>query len=132
MASDPTDRDQLWERARTILDEAERIERGLLRARPVPPTWAPAVDVLIAGSAVWVLVAAPGVEAEAIEIALDGARLIVSGLRRVPPALAQAAVQRLEIPRGRFERRVDLPPGAYELRRRELLHGVLALELARR
>ena len=45
MASDP--KNWMWERARTILDEAERIEREFLRVRPVTPAWAPAVDVLI-------------------------------------------------------------------------------------
>ena len=128
MARDP----KLWERARTILDEAERIERELLRVRPVPILWAPPVDVLVTATETWVLVAVPGVEEECIEVALDGTRLVVSGHRRVPHALAQAAVQRLEIPRGRFERRIELPPGEHVLRTRDLVDGVLALGLARR
>jgi len=130
MATDP--KEKLWDRARTILDEAERIERELLRPRPTPVLWAPPVDVLVTRTEVWVLVAVPGVEHEAVEVALDGARLVVSGTRTVPAALCEAAVHRLEIPRGRFERRVDLPPGDYVVRKRELVHGVLALGLARR
>ena len=130
MASSP--QDPLWKRAHSILAEAERIEREFLRARPVPPSWAPAVDVLETRTEVFVLVALPGVDAEAIEIALQGPRMIIAGQRRVPHGLASAAVHRLEIPRGRFERRVDLPPGNYTLRRRELEHGVLVLCLARR
>jgi HSP20 family molecular chaperone IbpA len=132
MASDPSDpASKLWERARTILDEAQRIERELCRVRAVP-LWVPPVDVLLTATEVWVLIALPGVENEGVEVALDGARLVVCGQRRVPPALARAAVHRLEIPRGRFERRIDLPPGEYELRRRDLVHGVLALGFARR
>ena len=130
MASDP--KHWMWERARTILDEAERIERELLRVRPVTPAWAPAVDVLETSTELWVLVAVPGVETDEIEVALDGARLIVSGVRTVPPGLREAAVHRLEIPRGRFERRVELPPGRYEISQREAVHGCLALNLRRR
>ena len=131
MASDP--KHWMWERARTILDEAERIERELLRVRPLTtPTWAPAVDVLETATEIWVLVAVPGVKIDEIEVALDGARLIVTGIRSVPPGLRNATVHRLEIPRGRFERRVDLPPGSYEIAQREAVQGCLALNLRRR
>ena len=130
MASDP--KNWMWERARTILDEAERIEREFLRVRPVTPAWAPAVDVLETTTELWVLVAIPGVEPGAIEVMLEGARLVLSGTRIVPPGLRQALVHRLEIPRGRFERRVDLPPGVYEITQREAVHGCLALNLRRR
>ena len=130
MASDP--KNWMWERARTILDEAERIEREFLRVRPVTPAWAPAVDVLETTTELWVLVAIPGVEPGAIEVMLEGARLVLSGTRIVPPGLRQALVHRLEIPRGRFERRVDLPPGVYEITQREAVHGCLALNLSRR
>jgi hypothetical protein len=40
-------------------------------------------------------------------------------------------VQRLEIPRGRFERRLRLPPGVYQIDRLELNHGCLVLVLHR-
>jgi len=130
MASDP--KNWMWERARTILDEAERIEREFLRVRPVTPAWAPAVDVLETTTELWVLVAIPGVEPGAIEVMLEGARLVLSGTRTVPPGLRQALVHRLEIPRGRFERRVDLPPGVYEITQREAVYGCLALNLRRR
>jgi HSP20 family molecular chaperone IbpA len=129
LASDP--KNWMWERARTILDEAERIEREFLRVRPVTPAWAPAVDVLETTTELWVLVAIPGVEPGAIEVLLEGARLVLSGMRTVPPGLRQALVHRLEIPRGRFERRVDLPPGVYEITQREAVHGCLALNLRR-
>jgi len=38
-------------------------------------------------------------------------------------------VHRLEIPHGRFERRVALPPGSYEVERKELVNGCLLLGL---
>jgi len=56
----------------------------------------------------------------------------VTGIRTVPPGLRNATVHRLEIPRGRFERRVDLPPGNYEIAQREAVQGCLALNLRRR
>ncbi|MEM7308594.1 MAG: Hsp20/alpha crystallin family protein [Planctomycetota bacterium] len=125
MSSDP--KSWMWAQAKTILDQAERIEREVLRVRPGSPSWAPAVDVVQTASELWVLVAVPGVEADSIEVRLDGARLAVAGTRAVPAPFHRADVHRLEIPRGRFERRVELPSGRYELVQRELRLGCLAL-----
>jgi len=60
------------------------------------------------------------------------AQLIVRGERRLPRRLAGAAIQRLEIPHGRFERRLALPDGAWELVAQEFSNGCLQLLLARR
>jgi HSP20 family protein len=38
-------------------------------------------------------------------------------------------IHRLEIPYGRFERRIELPPGRYDAVRRELIDGCLTLAL---
>ncbi len=130
MASDP--KHWVWERARTILSEAERIEREFLRVRSLAPDWAPAVDVWESAAGFWILVAVPGVAPESIEVTLAGSRLTVCGVRDVPVALRGAAVQRMEIPRGRFERRVDLPSGRLEIARREAYHGCLVLNLRKR
>ena len=49
----------------------------------------------------------------------------------LPAHLRRAAIHRLEIPYGRFERRIALPAGEFELLDRRLEHGCLALELRR-
>jgi hypothetical protein len=49
------------------------------------------------------------------------------------PAEARAGfIHRLEIPHGRFERRITLAPGSYEVGRRDLVNGCLTLSLRRR
>jgi hypothetical protein len=40
-----------------------------------------------------------------------------------------AVIRRLELPYGRFERRVALPGGRYELEGRQLVNGCLQLAL---
>ena len=40
-------------------------------------------------------------------------------------------IHRLEIPYGRFDRRIALPRGRYEIGRRELADGLLTIELLR-
>jgi hypothetical protein len=37
----------------------------------------------------------------------------------------------MELPQGRFERRVTIPPGRFELTRRELADGLLVVVLRR-
>ena len=44
------------------------------------------------------------------------ASLIVSGRRVLPPELRSAVIHRLELPQGRFERRLQLPAGRYAVR----------------
>ena len=57
--------------------------------------------------------------------------IIVRGERSLPANSRRAAIHRLEIPYGRFERRIALPAGAFELMDRQLEHGCLALTLRR-
>ena len=62
---------------------------------------------------VLVLVALPGVDPDRVEAVIDGADLVVAGSRVLPAALRTAVIHRLELPQGRFERRVRLPAGRY-------------------
>ena len=61
------------------------------------------------------LVALPGVAAQQVQAAIDGAELVVAGSRVLPRELRTAVIHRLELPQGRFERRIRLPSGRYEL-----------------
>jgi HSP20 family protein len=55
--------------------------------------------------------------------------LVVAGIRVLPPELQTAVIHRLELPQGRFERRVRLPAGAYSSIRRSAVDGCLLIAL---
>jgi HSP20 family molecular chaperone IbpA len=57
--------------------------------------------------------------------------IIVRGERSLPANSRRAAIRRLEIPYGQFERRIALPAGQFELFDRRLEHGCLVLGLRR-
>jgi len=62
-------------------------------------------------------------------VGVDDGVLIIVGDRPAPLLQRAAAIHRLEIPQGRFERRIALPKGHYELVRRDLADGCLTLVL---
>ena len=122
----------MFSEACEMLARAERMHRELFRpggAASRLPTWEPPVDVLECGGAVLVPVALPGVDPAQIEAAIEGSELVVSGARVLPPELQTAVIHRLELPQGRFERRVRLPAGRYGAVRRGTVHGCLAITL---
>ena len=122
--------DWMWAEACEMLDRAERLHRQFFKPGPSPnrgPTWEPPVDVIETEETVAVIVALPGVEAAAIEVAIEGDILIVRGLRRLPPAYRHAVLHRLEVPHGRFERRIGLMWDHLKLVQRDLADGCLSL-----
>jgi HSP20 family molecular chaperone IbpA len=134
MKYDMTSRDpiqSMWADALALLEQAERMQRQYCQlgtSQPRGPTWEPPVDVFENGHELSVVVALPGVRPESVRVVVDGGALFVIGERPMP-ALARATVRRLEIPYGRFERHIDLPPGLFEIVRRELANGCLWLGL---
>jgi HSP20 family molecular chaperone IbpA len=122
----------MWSRACALIDEAERRHRRffeLLAARAQQPAWEPPVDVFVLERELQVLIALPGVPAEAIQVDLSSAGLLVRAVSQLPRLASQARIVRLEIPYGRIERRVELPPGRYELLGQELRDGCLRIRL---
>lgn len=109
-------------------DRAASPARDARRATP-PASWAPAVDVIETDLAVLILVSLPGVEPDAVEAVLDDGALVVSGRRTLPPELRTAVIHRLELPMGRFERRIPIPPGRYDAVRRDTRDGCLLISL---
>ena len=55
----------------------------------------------------------------------------ISGVRVVPAELRTATIHRLELPQGRFERRIALPAGRYESVRRAAVNGCLVISLTK-
>ena len=80
---------------------------------------------------VLVLVALPGVKADAVEAAIDDGDLVIAGTRVLPPELRTAVIHRLELPQGRFERRLRLPAGRYGAVHRATVDGCLLVTLAK-
>jgi HSP20 family molecular chaperone IbpA len=99
------------------LARAERMHRQLFELRSFgasgEPSWEPPIDVLETEQEILVFVALPGVDPEQVEAAIQDGTLIVAGRRVLPPELRKAVIHRLELPQGRFERRIALPPGHY-------------------
>jgi HSP20 family protein len=121
----------MWAEACELLDRAERLQRQFFRPVSATPqaAWEPPVDVFETPAAVWIIVALPGVGEDQLEIRLDGGAIVVAGERRLPVQGRAAVLYRLEIPHGRFERRIELPPGRFQLGARKLVDGCLVLSL---
>jgi hypothetical protein len=69
------------------------------------------------------------VNIDRVEAAIDDGELVIAGVRVFPAALREAVIHRLELPQGRFERRVELPPGRYADVRRVAVDGCLVISL---
>jgi HSP20 family molecular chaperone IbpA len=122
----------MWSEACEMLARAERMHREFFRpGRAVlrAPSWEPPADVIETERAVLVLVALPGVDPDRVEAAIDGSDLLVAGSRVLPVELRTAVIHRLELPQGRFERRIPLPAGRYSAVRRSVLHGCILITL---
>ena len=122
----------MWSEACAMLMRAERLHREFFRpARSVEllPAWEPPVDILETEQEVLVLVALPGVNPDRVEAVIDEADLVIHGTRVLPAALRTAVIHRLELPQGRFQRRVRLPAGRYAGVRRTAVDGRLVITL---
>jgi len=106
--------DWMWSSALSALDRMEQLHRELFQPRQAyAPGWEPPADVLETERALLIYVALPGVDAQDVHAVIDRGTLVVSGRRVLPQALRTAVIHRLELPQGRFERRIPLPPGRY-------------------
>lgn len=134
---------RMWAEACEALARAERLQREVFRPRqapaatrgvaatpPVLPVWEPPADVLETPHEVLILVALPGVDPDQVEAAIEGGTLHVTGLRLLPPELREASIHRMELPQGRFERHLPLPPGRYAAPvHRSMAQGCLLVRL---
>jgi HSP20 family protein len=133
MATDP--KDWMWAEACAMLERMEQMHRQFFR--PGLPgmqaaAWQPPIDVFETADGLRIVVALPDVKIQDIDIATEQDVLMISGVRHLPSVARGAAIQRLEIPYGRFERQVRLPAGRFELGHPELTHGCLFITLAKR
>jgi HSP20 family protein len=126
-------RDWMWSEACEMLARAERMHRELFRpagSLARQQSWEPPVGILETESEVLALVALPGVDAASVEAVIDNGELVIAGARTYPPELRTATIHRLELPQGRFYRRVRLPAGRYNANvRRVVADGCLVVTL---
>ena len=109
----------MWNEALSVLDRAERLQRQFFTH--VAPAWEPPADIVEAGDELRVHIALPG-------------GVTVSALRAFPLKAdcgPGAHIHRIEIPYGRFERRIEValddPYTPLELSGKSLENGVLTL-----
>ena len=122
----------MWSEACEMLSRAERLQRQffqLQRSRTQVPAWEPPVDVVETAREVLVLVALPGVNVDRVQAGIENGALMISGRRELPEELNDAIIHRLELPQGRFERQVPLPPGRYDRVQRAAIDGCLVIRL---
>jgi HSP20 family molecular chaperone IbpA len=121
----------MWSEACAMLARAERLHNQFfeLQRSARSPAWEPPVDMLETEEEVVVLAALPGVGPDRVQAVIEDGELVIVGVRQVPAELRQAAIHRLELPRGQFARRVPLPPGRYDAVRHAMVDGCLMIRL---
>lgn len=122
----------MWSEALSLLEQADRLHRQFIRPSAAEaPAWEPPVDVVETADAVRVHVALPGVAADSIAVKLESGAITISARRSFPLDSAEnecgARIHALEIPYGRFQRRIGLPTQALTLSGRTLQDGCLTL-----
>lgn len=125
-------RDWMWAEAVGLIDRVQRLHQQAFapgRAGGGTPSWEPPADMIETDAELLVLVALPGVDLDKTEAVIEDGILVVRGARILPMALRTAKIHRLELPQGRFERRLPLPPGRYGTVRRSSEHGCLLVTL---
>jgi HSP20 family molecular chaperone IbpA len=120
----------MWAEALELLQSAERLQRQFFQPGGAGSArWEPPVDVYQTGEDLWIFLAVPGVPVDHVETVIEGTTLVVRGERPLPEAARGASIHRLEIPYGRFERRIGLPSGHYQVLQRVFDNGCLVLGL---
>jgi HSP20 family protein len=122
-------RDVMWSQALAVLARTDCLHRDVFQ--PTATGWEPPIDVLETEIGLLIVVALPGVRREDMEIVIGHGELLVRGTRRWPTLQRPVRVHRIELPHGRFERRLPLPSGAYHLMGQDHADGCLLLTLRR-
>ncbi len=122
----------MWAEACALLKEAEQLHRQFFEPSHAgrAARWEPPIDVIETERQLSIIAALPGVPPEAVRVEIEGDVLIIAGARPLPGKERNANIVRLEIPYGRFERRVTLSP-RLRLAARELVYGCLVLTFAK-
>jgi HSP20 family protein len=123
---------RMWSEACEMLARVDHLHRELFRpvhAAPHRAAWEPPIDILETRDELLIYVALPGVASDEVVATIEGDDLVITGDRTLPPQLQTAAIHRLELPQGRFARRVRLPAGRYGAVTRSVADGCLLINL---
>lgn len=114
------------------LARAERLHAKLFSLQSTAaPSWEPPVDILETDRELLIFVALPGVDPDQVMAIIDDDGILtITGQRILPPELQDALIRRLELPQGRFERRIALPTGRYAVSR-HAWNGCVVLRLSK-
>jgi HSP20 family molecular chaperone IbpA len=125
-------KNQMWAEACAMLKQAEALHRQFFEPCQGSRTarWEPPVDIFETERQLWIIAALPGVAPEAVRVEIEGPTLIIAGVRPLPSKGRNAHIVRLEIPYGRFERRITLSQ-RLRLSERELANGCLVLTFSK-
>ncbi len=124
----------MWVEACEVLDRAEQLQRQLLRY--VGPgadaaVWEPPVDIQETTDGLILLFALPGVVSEDITLTLEPTELTLNAMRPLKLGCQDAVIRRLEIPHGRFFRRIPLAGVPLKLTASRYENGCLEVRLSR-
>jgi HSP20 family protein len=122
----------MWIQACEVLDHAERLQRQFLRYTGPgvdAAVWEPPVDIHETSDGLSLLFALPGVDSEDIEITLEPNALTVSAMRPLTLTNRDSVIRRLEIPHGRFVRRIALKGARMQVGETRYVNGCLEVRL---
>jgi HSP20 family protein len=123
----------MWSQACDMVERADRLHRQFFQLGQVgrAPAWEPPVDVFETDTELIVRAAVPDVNPDDFEIALGEGGLRLAGRRRLPAEAMGGGIRQLEIPYGRLERRLALPPGRYRVVTSRYHNGCFEIRLQR-
>lgn len=117
----------MWGEALALMAQAERMQNEFARPAATEQSWEPPVDVVESGETLFIHVALPGVSSDAIVVGLERDAVTVSAIRAFPATARGARLHRIEIPHGRFFRRIAMPVHRLEPAGRSYIDGCLTL-----
>jgi HSP20 family molecular chaperone IbpA len=129
---DSRSRDWIWSEAIEMLRKLERLHGQSFApgsSAPGQTCWEPPIDMLETDEEILIIIALPGVDLDQVVTRIEDGTLVIVGHRRFPAELRHAIIHRLELPQGRFERRLTLPPGRYGAARQLKSNGCLVVTL---
>ena len=124
----------MWARACELIDRAERLHRQFFQPTAAPVCdlcWEPPVDIIETDFELLIGVALPGVNSDVVKVTVDTDGIVVTGFRRANTLPRGSRVHRLEIPYGRFERRITFPASGLDLGQAEFADGCLMLKFSK-
>jgi HSP20 family protein len=124
----------MWAQACELVDRADRMQRQFTRY--VGPgtdaaVWEPPVDIQETPEGLHFVFALPGVNPERIEVSLEPNALTVQAVRPARLGSTNSVVRRMEIPHGRFVRRIALAGARLRLGDSRYVNGCLEVRLVR-